>query len=107
MTPRKQALLLHFQRQTTLLLCLQVYAPLRAASLSLAKLYMQSALNEAAALPPDPPALKAESVVGHLFGSVRLALRVQQFAGGLNRECAGLLASVRQRQSSLQRQESF
>ena len=82
---------------------MQVYAQLRAASLNLAKLYMQSTLKEAAKLPAKPAAAKVEEVVSHLFGSVRLTLRVQQFAGGLNSECTGLLASVRQRQSSLQR----
>lgn len=86
----------------------QIYDDLRSASLNLAKLYMQSALNEVAALHKDAPSLspnalsrRTQEVGGYLMGSVALAHRVNNFARGLNRECSALLHSVRQKQSSL------
>ncbi len=86
----------------------QMYDDLRAASLNLARLYMQSALNEAAALQKEAPGLsesvlsrRTEEVGGYLRESIALAHRVNNFARGLNRECSALLHSVRQKQSSL------
>ena len=85
-----------------------MYDDLRAASLNLARLYMQSALNEAAALQKEAPGLsdsvlsrRTEEVGGYLRESIALAHRVNNFARGLNRECSALLHSVRQKQSSL------
>ena len=86
----------------------QIYDDLRSASLNLARLYMQSALNEADALQKEAPMLsqnalskRKEEVGGYLQESIALAHRVNNFARGLNRECSALLHSVRQKQSSL------
>ena len=75
---------------------MQAYAELRATSLNLAKVYMQSTLREAAKLLARPDPVRAEEILGHLSGAVQLTLRVQQFAGGLNCECKELLESVLQ-----------
>ena len=93
---------------STVVRAAQIYDDLRAASLNLARLYMQSALNEAAALQKEAPGLppsalsrRTEEVGGYLRESIALAHRVNNFARGLNRECSALLHSVRQKQSSL------